>query len=84
MNSLPDPFRNVLEWLTSHAGFPAGRLPARAEVMLFAAALAAAESAAVQPAFAPRGDDGAQVAALRAHGLRRSRVHYKSDNSTKT
>ena len=83
MNSASEPFRVVLRWLASHAGFPAGRLPAQAEKLVCVAALAAAEDAEEQERYLVQRNDPAQAAALRAHGLRRSQVHYKSDNSAK-
>jgi hypothetical protein len=84
MNPAPEAVRSLLQWLVRHAGFPAGRLPPRAEGLLCVAALASAEEAAVQQKnFALHQRDSAQAAALRAHGLLRSRVHYKSDNSAK-
>lgn len=82
-NPSPDPTRDVLRWLTRHAGFPAGRLPPRAELLLCVAALSLNEEASQQERFDLQRRDSAQAAALRAHGLRRSQVHYKSDNSAK-
>ncbi|QYM78485.1 hypothetical protein K0B96_14445 [Horticoccus luteus] len=74
----------TVAWLGAHAGFPATRLPARAELLVCLAALAEAEAA-------PGGPKGSQivrhqpgqVAALRTHALRRSQVHFKCDNSAK-
>ncbi len=83
MTPAPDPFRDLLQWLARHTRFPAGRLPARAEALLCVASLAATEETSVQQRFGLHQRDAAQAAALRAHGLRRSRVHYKSDNSAK-
>jgi hypothetical protein len=83
MNSAPEPFRVVLQWLTSNASFPARRLPTQAEKLVCVAALAAAEEFEGQGRYSLQGHDSAQAAALRAHGLRRSQVHYKSDNSAK-
>jgi hypothetical protein len=75
----------VVGWLARHTGFPGRRLEARAEQALCVAALAAqAEAAAATGAHGPvPSRDAAQTAALRAHGLRRSQVHYKCDNSAK-
>lgn len=83
MNYSPDPFRATVHWMARHAGFPAGRLPARAETMVCVAALAAAEESAEQERHLIRSQDPAQASALRAHAMRRSQVHYKSDNSAK-
>jgi len=79
-----EPLPAVTHWLVRHAGFPARRLEARAELALCVAALAAAAEAAPSAARSPlAARDPAQTAALRAHGLRRSQVHYKCDNSAK-
>lgn len=83
MSTTANPFRDVVHWLARNAGFPAVRLPARAENMVCVAALAALEEAEDQQRFLIKGQDPAQVAALKAHAMRRSLVHYKSDNSAK-
>lgn len=80
---LPDPLKETLLWLAQHTGFPGTRLPARAEALVCVAALAAAEEAREQQRFLIQRRDPAQISALRAHGLRRSQVHYKCDNSAK-
>jgi hypothetical protein len=82
-SSSADPFRDTLYWLAQHAGFPAKRLPAKAEALICVAALAAAEEAAARQRFLIQRRDPAQTSALRAHGLRRSQVHFKCDNSAK-
>jgi len=73
----------TVRWLARHAGFPRVRLPARAELLVCMSALAVEESArpGATGHVAPR--DPAQTAALKAHALRRSRVHFKCDNSAK-
>ena len=81
--SSPDPFYTSVRWLAQHAGFPVSRLESRAEVLLCLAALAAAEEAAERQRHLLQRRDPAQTSALRAHGLRRSRVHFKCDNSAK-
>lgn len=73
----------VLRWLTHYAGFPAHRLAAEAERLVCVAALAAHEEAEEQRRFLIQRRDPAQTSALRAHGLRRSQVHFKCDNSAK-
>lgn len=79
-----EPLRETLHWLARHTGFPARRLPAKAEAMVCVAALAAAEEAReADQRFALQRRDPAQTSALRAHGLRRSQVHFKCDNSAK-
>jgi hypothetical protein len=79
----PDPLRETVQWLARHTLFPAGRLETRAETLLCVAALAANEEAQAQRRFALQRRVPAQTAALKAHGLRRSQVHYKCDNSAK-
>jgi hypothetical protein len=85
MNVTPsiEPHREVLQWLAHYTAFPRARLEPRAEALVCVAALAAAEEAEAQQRFALQRRDPAQASALRAHGLRRSRVHFKCDNSAK-
>ena len=83
MNPSSEPFRDTVHWLVRHTRFPSSRLPVRAETLVCVAALAAAEDAAVQQRFLIQSADPAQTSALRAHGLRRARVHFKCDNSAK-
>ncbi|WP_414661364.1 hypothetical protein [Horticoccus sp. 23ND18S-11] len=78
-----DPLRETVQWLAQHAGFPSLRLPAKAEGLVCVAALAAAEEARDQQRYLIQSRDPAQTSALRAHGLRRSQVHFKCDNSAK-
>jgi len=82
MNS-PDPLRDTVRWLATHTRFPASRLETRIEVLFCAAALAAVEEEQERQRFLIQRRDPAQTSALRAHGLRRSQVHYKCDNSAK-
>lgn len=81
--SLSDPLGVTLNWLAKYTGFPRARMAARAETLLCVAALAAAEEAQAQQRFALQRRDPAQTSALKAHGLRRSQVHFKCDNSAK-
>jgi len=83
MNPSSAPFRDVVTWLARHAGFPAGRLPVRAEALVCVAALAAAEEEEEQQRFLIQRRNPAQAATLRSHALRRSQVHFKCDNSAK-
>ena len=84
MNStVTDPLQTTVSWLAAHARFPASRLAAPAEALLCVAALAAADEADERRRFLIQRRDPAQTSALRAHGLRRSRVHFKCDNSAK-
>ncbi len=78
-----EPLHEVVRWLAQHAGFPARRLPAKAEALVCVSALAAAEEAREQQRFALQRRVPEQTSALRAHGLRRSQVHFKCDNSAK-
>ena len=78
-----DPLSDTVRWLAQHAGFPAARLPAKAESLVCVAALAATEEAQARQRFLIQRRDPAQTSALRAHGLRRSQVHFKCDNSAK-
>lgn len=77
-------FRLTIGWLTRHAGFPRCRLPAKAEAMVCVAALAAEEEKeAEQARFGLERRKPGEAAALKAHALRRTQVHYKCDNSAK-
>ncbi|MSU25320.1 MAG: hypothetical protein EXS32_16060 [Opitutus sp.] len=77
------PLSHTMRWLAAHTRFPASRLEPRAERLLCFAALAAADEAAGQRRFLIESRDPAQTSAQRAHGLRRSQVHFKCDNSAK-
>ena len=83
MNPPANPFFDTTRWLALHAGFPAIRLRQNAELLVCVAALAALEEAEEQRRFALQRRDPAQTSALRAHGLRRSQVQFKCDNSAK-
>lgn len=77
---------SLLTWLSQQAGFPGRRLPAGAELLLCLAAAAELDAEAAVPgggAFGLPRQDGAMASAQRAHALRRSRVHFKCDNSAK-
>ncbi len=78
-------YSQTLHWLARHAGFPAVRLPERAELMLLVAAAAAAEEAEEnsRTRHLIKSRDVARDSALKAHNLRRNQVHYKCDNSAK-
>ncbi len=77
------PVPDVVRWLAAHTGFPARRLPPKAETLVCVAALAAEEEAEVQKRFLIQSRDPAQTSAQRQHAQRRSQVHYKCDNSAK-
>ncbi|MDR1279580.1 MAG: hypothetical protein LBK99_02005 [Opitutaceae bacterium] len=80
----------LVRWLSTRAGFPATRLPARAELLLCIAAAAAingtktgnapGKGAARHPI---ERRNIASDSSRRALALRRSRVHFKCDNSAK-
>lgn len=75
----------VLAWLAQHAGFPARRLAAPAELLvLFAAAaeIDEAEVAAVNGKIERK--DSAQIASQRQLAENRRHAHFKSDNRTRT
>jgi hypothetical protein len=78
-----DPLRDTVRWLTTNTRFPTSRLASRAELLVCAAAIASAEEADQRQRFLIKTRDPAQTSALRTHGLRRSRVHFKCDNSAK-
>ncbi len=82
-SALNEPLPTVVHWLARHAGFPGRRLPAKAEALVCVAALAAVEEEQARQRFLIQRRDPAQTSALRAHGLRRSQVHFKCDNSAK-
>ena len=79
------PMDKTLRWLTAHGCYPAGRLPAGAELLLLFAAAAGAEE------ISPRNDHHRMVipnanfaAEMRRYTAQRRRAHINSDNSAKT
>ena len=80
-----NPLQTTVRWLSTNTLFPVSRLDARAEAMVCAAALAAAEEAAAMAAtrHLVQSRDGAKDAALRSYNHRRSLVHYVCDNAAK-
>lgn len=80
---IPNPLQQTIHWLVTHTRFPASRLPRGAETLVCFAAAAASDEAEERQRFLIESRDGAQTSALRAHGLRRSQVHFKCDNSAK-
>jgi hypothetical protein len=82
--SQPNPaLAKTIRWLGAHAGFPASRLAARAEILLCLAALAEADAPAPGGGFQLQRRIVPEGAALRSHALRRSHAQFKSDNSSK-
>ena len=79
------PLQQTLRWLTNYAGFPARRLPDKAELLLLIATAAANEDLEVKPpqnarlAFNPLYN-----AQIRNYTAQRRRAHIKCDNSAKT
>ena len=78
-----NPLEQAVRWMAAHAAFPASRLASGAELLLCVGALAEAQEAAENARFLIQRRDGAKDAALKAHAMRRSLVHYKCDNSAK-
>ena len=78
-----NPLQATVSWLATNTRFPVSRLSAPAEALLCVAALAEAAQAGENARFLVQRKDGAKDAALRAHAMRRSQVHYKCDNSAK-
>jgi len=83
MNSPVDPLRDAVIWLSTHARFPTSRMEKRAETLLCIGILAATNEEEERRRFLIQSRDPKQTSALRAHGLRRSQVHFKCDNSAK-
>ena len=83
ISSPSHPLLDTMRWLTANTRFPASRLEPRAELLLFLGAFAAAQEIEEQQRFLIERRVGAQTSALKAHGLRRSQVHFKCDNSAK-
>jgi len=70
--------------MSAHAAFPRSRLAPRAELLLLLSTCAAIESDGPnQTGGHVQRRDSAKDAAMRAHAIRRSMVHYKCDNSAK-
>jgi hypothetical protein len=78
-----DPFRDAVQWLGRCTSFPMVRLSPKAEALVCVSFLAAAEESREQQRFLIQRRDAAQTSAMRAHGMRRSQVHFKCDNSAK-
>ncbi|MES2695989.1 MAG: hypothetical protein V4773_21125 [Verrucomicrobiota bacterium] len=79
----PEPIQEAVSWLIRYTRFPQYRMPAKAEAMIFVAALSTAEEIAASQRFALQRRNPAETSALKAHVLRRTQVHYKCDNSAK-
>ena len=84
-DSAPTPLLQTLRWLTAHAGFPATRLPDKAELLLLIATAAAnldLEVKTPQNARIPINKNF--NAELRNYTAQRRHAHIKCDNSAKT
>ena len=76
----------ALRWLAAHAGFPARRLPMKAELLVLLASAATGENRVTQGR--QKNSFGAQFgpstgAQLRTYTLQRNRAHAVCDNSAK-
>jgi len=79
------PLQQTVRWLATHAGFPARRLPEKAELLLLIATAAADEDLAVKaPANARIPFNPTFNAQIRNYTAQRRRAHIKCDNSAKT
>ena len=84
-DTAPTPLLQTLRWLTAHAGFPATRLPDKAELLLLiatAAANADYQAKNVQNAQIPYNTN--YSAQIRNYTAQRRKTHIKCDNSAKT
>ncbi len=80
------PISRTLRWLTVHGCYPAGRLPAEAELLLLFAAAAGEEEAGPRSVHhhkkvIPNANFAAE---MRRYTAQRRRAHINSDNSAKT
>jgi hypothetical protein len=84
--SAATPFQNTVRWLSAYVGFPAARLPARAEILLLISTAAEEEQVALQrsPRFLIERNDKASDSSLKAYTMNRSLAHYVSNNGQKT
>ena len=85
IDTSPTPLLLTLRWLTTHAGFPATRLPEKAELLLLIATAAANEERERQsPQNAKIPFNTNFSAQIRNYTAQRRRAHVKCDNSAKT
>ena len=79
------PLQQTLRWMTTHAGFPARRLPDKAELLLLIASAAAEEDLEMRnPQNAKIPFNTTFNAQIRNYTAQRRRAHIKCDNSAKT
>jgi len=84
--TVQSPFQKTLNWLTTHAGFPGQRLPARAELLLLISTAAEEEDLGVRRAQKKPGlqFNANYAAQIRNYTAQRRRAHITCDNSAKT
>ena len=81
----PTPLLLTLRWLTANAGFPATRLPDKAELLLLIATAAANEERDnISRQSTIPGSNRNFNAQIRNYTAQRRRAHIKCDNSAKT
>jgi hypothetical protein len=79
------PFQLTIRWLGANAGFPASRLPDKAELLLLIATAAADADLEVRaPQNAKIPFNPTFNAQIRNYTAQRRRAHLKCDNSAKT
>ena len=79
------PLQQTIRWMAVHAGFPARRLPDKAELLLLIATAAADEELEVRnPANAKVTLNPTFNAQIRNYTAQRRRTHIRCDNSAKT
>lgn len=80
------PLQQTVRWLATHTGFPARRLPDKAELLVLIATAAASEEghATGTPANATLIKNKTFAAQMRNYTAMRRRTHINSDNSAKT
>ena len=84
IDSAPSPLLQTLRWLSAHAGFPAARLPERAELLVLIATAAADDDRETQTRInAKLPVDNGFNAQFRNYTIQRRRAHVKCDNSAK-
>jgi len=84
-STIPTPLQQTIQWMATHAGFPARRLPDKAELLLLIATAAANEDLAVRnPQNVKIPFNTTFNAQIRNYTAQRRRAHIKCDNSAKT
>ena len=79
------PLQQTIRWMSTHAGFPARRLPDKAELLLLIATAAADEDLEVKNAVNGKIPFNSNYnAQIRNYTAQRRRAHIKCDNSAKT